>query len=94
MSKYPETVEEAIRQLKTELGMEGLEKLKQFEEADLIKLHFNLGMGIRNAYGLWEPQSTLRDNITERTGFVMHVDDMSMYLIKQLWRDLQDNDLE
>jgi len=91
MDKLPVTFEEAIEKLKTDLGPEELEKLRQFVRNDLIKLHFGLAMDIRNSYGLWGGNDALSQDIADRMGGAAHVDDMSHFLIESLWEMLQDN---
>ena len=53
------------------------------QEEDLIALHFSLGMAIRNAFGLHEPDSKLLVSCC-----VIHPDDASGVIIKELWHGL------
>ena len=50
---------------------------------DLIKLHFSLGMAIRNAFDLHVPWSKLLASCG-----VVHPDDASGVIIRALWRRL------
>ena len=54
------------------------------QEDDLIDLHFSLGMAIRNAFGLYKPQSKLLVSCG-----VVHLDDASGVLIKKLWMKIK-----
>jgi len=50
----PRTVDEAVEQLIAELSPEDLDQILRTPEEKVIgKLHFSLGMGIRNAWRLW-----------------------------------------
>ena len=82
--QQPETVAEAIERLMTVLEDEYKVVLATMQEQDLIDLHFNLGMAIRNAFGLHEPGSQLLASCG-----VVHPDDASGVIINELWRKLQ-----
>lgn len=80
----PRTKAEALITLRKILGPEGLEQIRSMKEDDLIGMHFGLGMGIRNAFGLWTKGSPLLADLGGG-----HPDDASMGLIGALWHDLQ-----
>ena len=48
----PQTVDQAVTLLLNTLDDEAKEQLRQMEKRDLIRLHFSLGMYIRNQFGL------------------------------------------
>ena len=57
------------------------------KEDDLIDLHFTLGLAIRNAFGLHDLGSKLIADCG-----VVHPDDASGVIIKELWKKLQEVD--
>ena len=80
----PETADEAVEQLMTLLAGEYKVVLATMQEEELIELRFSLGMRIRNAFGLYEPGSKLLASCG-----VVHPDDASGVIIRELWRALQ-----
>ena len=80
----PKTVEEAVEQLLIVLEGEYKVVLATMQEEELIELRFSLGMRIRNAFGLYEPGSKLLASCG-----VVHPDDASGVIIRELWRALQ-----
>ncbi|MEI6069014.1 MAG: DUF6794 domain-containing protein [Methylococcaceae bacterium] len=79
-TRLPETAVEAVDRLMVVLESEHKVAIATTQEDDLIDLHFSLGMAIRNAFGLYEPQSQLLASCG-----VVHPDDTSGVLIKKLW---------
>jgi len=76
--------------------LEGEQKvvLAVMQEKDLINLRFSLGKGIRNAFRLHEPGSKLlascKNAIYPKASYnVIHPDDASGVIIRELWRVLQ-----
>ena len=83
--KLPETVDEAIDRLMMVLDDEQKIALATLQEDDLIYLHyFNLGMAIRNAFGLHHVDSKLLASCNT----AIHTDDVSEVIIKALWGQL------
>lgn len=58
--------------------------IASLREEDLIDLHFDLGLAIRNAFGLHEPGNKLLASCG-----IAHPDDAAGTIIKVLWRTLQ-----
>ena len=56
------------------------------KEDDLFDLHFDLGLAIRNAFGLHEPGSKLLADCG-----MAHPDDASGVIITKLWGRLKDD---
>ena len=80
--KLPETVDEAVDRLMIVLDDEQKIALATLQEDDLIYLHyFNLGMAIRNAFGLHYVDSKLLASCNT----AIHPDDVSEVIIKALW---------
>jgi len=86
--EYPTTVEAAVRLIRELLPKHELDKIAAMSEDNLIRLHFGLGMWIRNHLGLWKADSPLLDSL--KVGrFGVHPDHASSVIIKALWKQLQ-----
>lgn len=68
----PETLEEAVLMLVAN----NKEQIKKLRKEDVAKYHFSTGMNIRNAWGLWQEDSTLHKHFKEKYN-LWHADDMS-----------------
>ena len=84
-SALPETVEQAVRLLKSLIAKDEQGKISAMPESDLVMLHMGLGQWIRNTMGLWQ------DNIRllAATG-QQDPDDASGVIIQAFWQVLQD----
>lgn len=82
---WPVTVEEVVRDLLPQ--MTPYEKVSViFTRKDkLFLLHFDLGLLIRNRYGLWRGNEKL---IFSACGFQCHPDEASMKIIEAVWETL------
>ena len=85
--RIPENPQECFDQLQQELAPEGIEAIRNSSEDDLTMLHLQLGMWIRNNWGLWEG-SKLAEWFRERG--VEDPDDMSEIIIHSFWLLLND----
>jgi len=83
--KVPKTVDEAVDQLMSVLDDEHKLIVASMQEDELIDLHFNLGVDIRNSFGLHDKNSPLLKSL----GVFVHPDDVSMVIIGALWHALQ-----
>ncbi len=80
----PTTVESAVRILRSVIPEKAQDASAAMSEDDLIDLHLGLGLWIRNAFGLWKEDSTLRQVTGERDP-----DDAALAIIRVLWRSLR-----
>lgn len=80
----PRSKEEAIETLLRLFPAEARKEFAATKREDLIQYHFGFGMTIRNAFGLWNPVSPLREDLGGG-----HPDDASMVLIVAFWERLQ-----
>ena len=92
-SRLPETLVEAVDRLMMVLDGEQKITIATMQEEDLIALHFSLGMAIRNAFGLHEPDSKLLVSCNnaihpDASYNSTHPDDASGVIIKELWHGL------
>lgn len=79
----PETVDKAVDRLMAVLEDEHKATIASLREEDLIDLHFDLGLAIRNSFGLHEPDSKLLDDCG-----IEHPDDVTGVIIQALWNKL------
>jgi hypothetical protein len=87
----PKDLDSALKELKTMLTPELLQKMKKGTEDDMIEYHFGLGMWLRNNWSLWGG-SQLAEWF--KTKGVSHPDNMSGVILNSLWRDLNGKPLE
>lgn len=83
--KRPKTVEEAVDLLFTLISDETKQQIKNTTEENLPDLHFGLGAGIRNEFGLWKDNKELLKACGKE-----HPDDASSVIIKALREKLKD----
>ena len=90
---YPKTVEEAVDRLKRELTPEQQREIASMSERELMRLHFGLGMWIREHFGLWHEPSELLDRMLDAEDidiFALDPDGASAHIIRAFWKHLQD----
>jgi len=84
-SALPETVEQAVRLIKSLIAKDEQGKIAAMPESGLVMLHMGLGQWIRNTMGLW--QGNIR--LLAATG-QQDPDDASGVIIQAFWQVLQD----
>ncbi|HJX55048.1 MAG TPA: DUF6794 domain-containing protein [Polyangia bacterium] len=82
----PEDLDACFKELKSTLTPEFIAKIKQGTEADTIHYHHDLGMWMRNNWGLWHG-SRLATWLLAKG--VHHPDDMSGIILRSYWRHLR-----
>jgi hypothetical protein len=82
---WPVTVEETVRDLLPRMSRFEKLSIMFMKKEDITSLHFELGTGIRNRYGLWRGNDKL---IFSACGFRCHPDDASMKIIEAVWQAL------
>lgn len=80
----PRNRKEALEVLDIILDDENKNVLREMKEEDLIMLHHGFGTGLRNGFGLWNPESQIAKDYGGG-----HPDDISMKLIEDYWGKLQ-----
>lgn len=80
----PETVRETVNLLLISLSDENRQAIRSMPEEELISLHFGLGAGIRNEFGLWKDNKELLKLCGKE-----NPDDASTVIIKALWQRLK-----
>ncbi len=81
----PETIDQAMRLLKSIIAKNEQDKIAAMPQRDLVMLHMGLGQWIRNNMGLWQGNDRLLAAIDERDP-----DDASDVIIEAFWQGLQD----
>jgi len=84
--KWPETVDNLVNDLLTRLSEDDKKRIKETPKEDLRDFHFNIGVDIRNTYGLWGTNKKL---VKQTVGIFGHPDDVSSIIIEKLWERLQ-----
>lgn len=89
------TYEEMLKETVENIRREPYNDLVEFlgtKEADLGKFHFSVGMNIRNHFKMWE--NTWEPKIVDGIDISPeHPDNISMKLIIDTWRTLNDEQL-
>jgi hypothetical protein len=78
---WPTTVEAAVKEILARLPEADRSIIKAMRKEELIKLHFTLGLDIRNRAGLWSGESLM----LSACGTPCHPDDASMRIIEAVW---------
>lgn len=86
------TVDEVVDILITRLSPEDLNYLKNSTQADRYWLHFGLGMGIRNSFGLWKGNEALLKDACG--GQICHPDEASSVIIERLLKKVKQSNLK
>ncbi len=84
------TVDEAVQRLMSDLSLKDKNTIANIDEADLINLHFSLGLSIRNK--LLYPRN---EQLLESCRFVskdkyLHWDEAASVIIRELWKRLRE----
>jgi len=86
---FPETVEEAVDRLISEMPLKDRVKLADMSGYDIDGLHPSLGLYIRNNYGLWEERKLI-ESCRELTGDKnLQPEDAVKFILKKLWEKLR-----
>lgn len=86
------TVDEVVDILITRLSSEDLNYLKNSTQADRYWLHFGLGIGIRNSFGLWKGNEALLKDACG--GQICHPDEASSIIIERLLKKVKQSNLK
>jgi hypothetical protein len=89
-AKQPETVEEAIETLISDLPLKEKTTIANMAEDELIKLNANLGRYILDKFGLWSGNEKLAESCLARANYPLHdEDDAAAVIVKELWQKLR-----
>lgn len=87
----PKTINEAVGRLITDMKLKDKTTIANMTEEELILLHANLGVFIRNTFGLWEDNKELLESCCS----IIQTDDLSAdnasdIIIEELWKKLRE----
>jgi len=88
--KQPETVDEAVERLVTELSLKVKTAIANMAEEDLIDLHLSLGLSIRNRFLYPRNERLLESCRHVAKDKYLHWDQAGRLILKHLWRRLQE----
>ncbi len=90
-SRPPKTVEETVDRLVTEMPLKEKATLANMDQGDLIKLHFSLGLYIRNKFLYPRNEKLLESCRQEAMDKYLHWDQAPTVIIKRLWKSLRES---
>lgn len=85
--KVPINLEDAVATLKEGLTADDIKEIKK-DTFDAAKVHFTVGMMLRNEWSLWEKDTILVRWFKDNFG-IDHADDLSGLILDCLVRDVQ-----
>jgi hypothetical protein len=90
-SNLPKTLDEAVGRLISEMSLKDKTFIANMAEADLIGLHFSLGLYIKNRFLSPRNEKLLESCRHVTQDKYLHWDQAAMVIIKVLWKRLQEN---
>jgi len=87
----PRNLEDCFQELNKMLPPELIDDIKVGTERNMIRFHLNIGMWIRNNWGLWK--GSRLSEYFNRIG-IKHPDDMSGIILNSYWRHLHDRPIK
>ena len=89
--KPPQTVQEAIARLISELPLKDKTTIANMDEAELIRLNSYLGRHILDRFGLWSGNEKLVESCLAIANYPLNnEDDAVKVIIKKLWQELKE----
>ena len=89
--KQPQTVQEAIARLTSELPLKDKTTIANMDETELTRLNSYLGRHILEKFGLWSGNENLVESCLAIAGHPLHnEDDAVKVIIKKLWQELKE----
>jgi hypothetical protein len=89
--KPPQTVQEAIARLKSELPLKDKTTIANMDEDELNRLNSYLGKHILQGFGLWSGNEKLVESCLAIADYpLQNEDDAVKVIIKKLWQELKD----
>ena len=90
VSKWPETVEEAVAFMEQHLPLEYRVNLSRMDEEALADIHLSIGAWVRETFGLWQGNDTLLKSIEAWSGRkISTADDASSVIVDVLAQRLR-----
>jgi Domain of unknown function (DUF6794) len=82
---WPVTVDETVKDILPQLPLYRKLEIRFMKKEHINSMHLDLGLSIRNRYGLWRGNDKL---ILSACGYQCHPDDASMKIIEAVWQAL------
>jgi hypothetical protein len=82
---WPVTVDETVKDILPRLPLYRKLEIRFMKREHTNSLHFEVGLGLRNRYGLWRGNDKL---ILSACGYPCHPDDASARIIDAVWEAL------
>jgi hypothetical protein len=90
MARQPESVQEAIETLISDLPLKEKTTIANMSEEELIKLNASLGGYIMDKFGLWAGNEKLVESCLQLADYPLHdADDAAAVIVKELWLKLK-----
>lgn len=86
---WPTTVQATVKDVIGRMSEDEKRTLRKMPKGHLLDLHFELGLYIRNSYGLLRGNDRLLHAACGRS-YLRDPDDASMHIIEALWDALQE----
>jgi hypothetical protein len=87
----PQTVQEAIERLISDLPLKEKTTIANMAEVDLIKLNANLARYILDKFGLWSGNERLVESCLAKSDYpLQNEDDAAAVIVKELWQNLKE----
>ncbi len=83
------TVAEAVQRLMSDLSLKDKNTIAKMDEADLINLHFSLGLSIRNKFLYPRNEQLLESCRFVSKDKYLHWDEAASVIIRELWQRLR-----
>ena len=84
-ANWPVTVDEAVSDILPRIPLYQKLEISFMSKKDLVRLHFGLGLQIRNRFGLWQGNEKLT---LSACGFRCHPDEVSMKILETVQWEL------
>jgi hypothetical protein len=89
-NNIPKTVDEAVQKLMSDLSLKDKNTIANMDEADLINLHFFLGLSIRNKFLYPRNEQLLESCRFVSKDKYLHWDQAASVIIRELWKRLRE----
>jgi hypothetical protein len=87
----PKTVDEAVDQVISDFDLKDKIKIANMDLSDLLDVHSNLHVYFKNFFGLWAGNTELLASCRSISkGNVYREDDVTLVIIKALWKKLKE----
>ena len=90
-NNIPKTFDESVQRLMSDLSLKYKNTIANMDEADLINLHFSLGLSIRNKFFYPRNEQLLESCRLVSKDKYLHWDEAASIIIRELWKQLKES---